>query len=65
MQRVIGVCLLRMGHIKQKLANSILYQMDEPQMSFYIILQGEVKITGRSGMHKVCETGETLLEEIL
>ncbi len=54
-----------MGRIKHKLANNILYQIDEPQNSFFIILQGEVKITGRSGMHKVCETGETLLEEIL
>lgn len=65
MQRVIGVCLLRLGRARQKLANSLLYQMDEPYSHFCIILQGEVKLTGRFGMHKVCETGETLLEEVL
>jgi hypothetical protein len=54
-----------MGRVRQKLANSVLYQMDEPYSHFYVILQGEVKLTGRFGMHKICEAGETLLEEVL
>lgn len=39
--------------------------MDEVYNHFYIILCGEVKISGRNGMHKLCESGETLLEETL
>jgi hypothetical protein len=54
-----------MGKIKQKQPNTILYQMEEQYSHFYIILLGQVKITGRNGMHKLCETGETLLEEVL
>jgi CRP-like cAMP-binding protein len=50
-----------MGKIKHKPANSVLYSMDEPENHFYLILSGQVRITGRFGMHKICETGETLL----
>lgn len=59
------MCLLRVGRIRQKQANSILYLGGEVYTHFSIILLGEVKIMGKNGMHKICETGETLLEEVL
>jgi len=39
--------------------------MDEPYTCFYIILTGRIKLIGRDGMHKICDPGEVLLEEII
>jgi hypothetical protein len=64
-QRVIAICLLRVGTIILKQPRSILYEMDEPYTSIYIILTGKVKLIGRDGMHKICDAGEVLLEEIV
>jgi hypothetical protein len=64
-QRVIGVCLLRVGKVIRKYAQNKLYQIDMPYPYFYIILSGKVKLQGRNNMHKICVTGETLLEEII
>lgn len=64
-QRVIGVCLLRVGKIVNKYPQTILYQIDTPYSYFYVILSGRVKLLGRNNMHRICEAGETLLEEIV
>lgn len=64
-QRVVSVCLLRVGRIKFKHAQQPLYQMNEPYQFIYIILLGQVKIIGKNGLHKVCEPGETLLDELM
>ena len=53
-QRVLGVCLLRIGKIANKAPQTMLYQIDMPYSYFYIILSGKVKITGRNQMHKYC-----------
>ena len=53
-QRVLGVCLLRIGKITNKAPQTMLYQIDMPYSYFYIILSGKVKITGRNQMHKYC-----------
>lgn len=39
--------------------------MDEPYSHFCVLLAGRVKLTGRDGMHKICEAGESLLEEVV
>jgi len=62
---VVGICLLRVGTIRLKQPRSILYEMDEPYTCFYIILTGRIKLIGRDGMHKICDPGEVLLEEII
>lgn len=56
-QRVLGVCLLRIGKIINKFPQTMLYQMDMPYSFFYIILSGKVKIQGKNQMHKYCEAG--------
>lgn len=61
LQRVISVCLLRIGHLKNKAPQTVLYQPDDASQHFYIILSGRVKLSGREGMHKICEAGETIL----
>lgn len=55
---------MKMGRIVFKQAPMELYKAGEELDYFYIILLGKVKLVDRS-LRKVCETGETILEEIL
>jgi hypothetical protein len=52
--RVIGVCLLRIGKVMSKHPQTILYQRDMPYTYFYMLLSGRVKLIGRDNMHKIC-----------
>ena len=58
---LLGVCLLRIGKFRLKEENEILYNIDHKYVHFYVILSGRVKLTGKYGMGKTCEAGETLL----
>jgi hypothetical protein len=53
-----------MGRIVFKQSPCELYKAGEELNYFYIILLGKVRITDGS-YRRVCETGETVLEEIL
>ena len=64
-QRVIAVCLLRVGRIIHRQPKAILYDSGVRCDHFYIILSGRVKLKGHEGMHKSCEMGETILEEVV
>ena len=65
LQRVVGVCLLRVGQPVLKRQESTIYKLNTHSNSFHIILQGSVALEGNEFMNKVSEPGETLLEEIL
>lgn len=54
LQRVITVCLLRIGNIIQKSRKSVIYGIGSPYSCFYIILTGTVKLKGYDHMHKIC-----------
>ena len=65
LQRVVGVCLLRVGKPVLKKQNSSVYSLNSHSNCFYIILHGRVVLEGSELMNKVSEAGETLLEEVL
>jgi len=52
--RVIGVCLLRIGKIMHKYPQNLLYQMDMPYTHFFMLLSGKIKLFGKDNMHKIC-----------
>lgn len=54
LQRVITVCLLRIGNIIHKQRKSIIYGIEPLSSCFYIILTGTVKLKGEDSMHKIC-----------
>lgn len=46
------------------LNSALVYKMGDEMDSFFIILMGKVKLVN-GGLRKVCQTGETVLEEII
>lgn len=65
LNRVISVCLLKVGKIIERPSNRVLYEIGTRYNHFFIILSGKVKLKGHDDMQKLCEEGETILEEIL
>lgn len=63
-ERVICICLLKMGRLLMKARHTTLYKQLESTAHFFIILLGKVKLSS-GGLKRVCQTGETLLEEML
>jgi hypothetical protein len=46
------------------LNSSLLYKIGEEMDCFFIIMMGKVKLVN-GGLRKVCQTGETVLEEVI
>jgi hypothetical protein len=54
LQRVISICLLRIGNIIKKKPKTVINGIDNCLSCFYIILIGAVKLKGEGHMKKVC-----------
>jgi hypothetical protein len=61
--RMVNICLLKIGRIIM-CSSSVLYKLGEELDYFYIILMGKVKLSN-GALKKICQTGETILEEII
>jgi hypothetical protein len=59
-QRIVNICLLKMGRILLRDSPYQLYKAGEELEHFYIILAGKVKIV-EGFIKRVCQTGETIL----
>lgn len=55
-QRIVNICLLKMGKILLRDSPYQLYKAGEECSHFYIILAGKVKILD-GGVKRVCQTG--------
>lgn len=61
--RMVNICLLKIGKI-YVCNSSVIYKIGEELDCFYIILMGKVKLSN-GPLKKICQTGETILEEVL